>query len=199
MLSPLTCAWCDDQIPQSLVVSPGELPTPGVPFIDEWYLGAKNGRLKLVQPAVDADNVVMIALGLPVSTQHLQFFIVIAAMTRNGTAVSESAEILARVETEGPDRTSVPAVIPAKIGTSGLGDVFDDRHTVGSSGCENRLHVGDHAVQVNGHNRLCLSREFACQIVHIDHVCIGIDVDENRCRSSHRNGRDSGYGPYARQ
>src|SRR6185437_12653505 len=70
------------------------------------------------------------------------------------TAVTERVQIFEWMGRKGPDSTEGAAMSTASISAHGLCRIFDYRKTMAFGNLSNRLHVGDPASPMNGHDRL---------------------------------------------
>src|SRR4051794_31908429 len=93
-------------------------------------LDAKHGALESVEPGIKADVFVMILFLSAVNAQGGQFFRQSIVVRRQKTAVTHSAEIFGRIETETSDRAHRARSHSAFFGTDRLGGVFDERNAV---------------------------------------------------------------------
>ena len=74
------------------------------PAVEMRQLHAQHGGLQRVEPAVDADEVMVVPRLLPVVAQHPQLRGQLAVVGRDHAAVAEAAEILGRIEAQAAER-----------------------------------------------------------------------------------------------
>jgi hypothetical protein len=101
--------------------------------------------------------------------------------------VTERSEVLTRKKREASRNTERPGR-PAPIGrTDRLAGILDYRNAVLGRRGENRVHVGDQAVQVDGNDGPRLRGNGGADRARIDVEGDGVDVDQSRRRAKARN------------
>src|SRR5262249_3853349 len=108
-------------------------------------------------------------------------------------AVTEAAEVFGRIETQAAHRAERAGPLPFKLRANCLAGIFDDWHVAGGPGDgANLVHSGTLTEQVDRHDRLRSSAQFAEHLAGIEIEGLGVDINEHWRRAEPPYGAGSG-------
>ena len=139
----------------------------------------QNSRLDLVEPAVDTDSDVVVALGLAVLAHEQQALRQLFVVCKHRPTVAERGEILRRVEAEAAERPDRPGVSTPECCARRLGAVLDDGDPAVGAHFENGFGVGALPVQVHRHDRAGPLAEGAAKRIRIHRPGLRLDVAQH--------------------
>ena len=127
---------------EALPVDVGDVGTTDVPRVEPGELDREDRRLELVEAAVEAALGVDVALRRAVVAQAAQAVGQGGVVGRHGAAVSERAEVLARVEAPRAGVSEAAHRPAAVAGAVGLGGVLQHAQVVAPGDLQDRVHLG---------------------------------------------------------
>ena len=132
-----------------------------VPPVELRELPEEDRRLNRVEAGRPADQVVTVLLTLAVLPQHPDALDKHLVVRDEGTCIAEGSEVLPRIEAEGSRHPGRTRANPVAAGAMGLASVLDDREPALPGDPRDLLHVGQLAVEVDGHDRFRVLRDRA--------------------------------------
>ncbi len=191
--------WCFKRgfhkISEILAVAGSNLPAPLVPACKMREPCSQYCCLHVVQPAVDADHVVVVTDRLPVISQHDQLLIILLRPGRYCSPVAEGAEILAGIETKSAQSADAAGGSTPVPCSGCLCSIFYNRDVSLVCKLHQRLHIDHLPVKMNRHYGFCCWSDECLDSVNVKQAGVRVDIYKDRARSCHRNGR---YGRYSR-
>ena len=175
-------------------VAVGQRAPPLRPLREMNESGAEDRGLHLVEPAVDAGDLVPVAVALPAVAQPPHPRRHRRVLHHHRAAVAEGAQVLGGIKGQGADageRAHAPALVG---GPDGLAGVLDHRHAPLAAQRQQRVEVGGMSIQVHGEDRPGARCDRRRHRFRGDVQRLWIEVREHRPRPRphHREGGEGG-------
>src|SRR5262245_960252 len=177
---------------ERLTVSCGDPPPGCGPRLEPSELYPKERGLQLVEPARIAELEVAIAPTVAVMTQAAQPLGQVAAVGQDHPGVAAGAEVLGRVEREAGGIPPGPERPPRVRGADHLRRVLDHGHAVGAAELGDAIDGRRVTVQVDGDDGPRARGDGPRNPLGLERVRVRVDVDEDRGRPGHDDGRGGG-------
>jgi hypothetical protein len=149
-----------------------------VPVVDMVELDLEDGGLDAVEAAVDALDLVDVLLQGAVVGEEAGPAGEVLVVADDGPAVAVGAEVLPRVEAEGPGEPEGPGLNAPDRREMRLGAVLDHVEVMLFADVADGLDVGRLAKDVNGDDGLCLLGDLGLDLGRVD-VEVLVDVHEH--------------------
>jgi hypothetical protein len=155
-------------------------------------LHAEDRRLDRVEPAVDADHLVVVPRLHAVDAEQFQRLRDVVAGGREEAAVAGAAEVLGRIEAEAADVTEAAGAAAMPGREDRLGGILDDGHAGPAGDGQQGVHVGRPAEEVHRDDRLAAAADLPLDVGRVDEVGRRVDVGEDRHRPEAGHGAGRG-------
>src|SRR5436190_6255326 len=129
--------------------------TKSIPAVQLLQLHLEHSSLDSIHAAVPANHAVVILLRLAVIPKDPNLFIDPRVVCYDRASLTESSEVLARVETEATGVAKSTSFSTFVFRAVGLGSVLDHEQTPSAGELENRIHVGRLTKQMDRNDRFC--------------------------------------------
>ena len=143
-------------------------------------LDAQDDGLQLIQPAVVANDIVMIAFTAAVIAQHAQLIGALFAIGCDQSAITKTAQVLAGEKAEGTEVTEAAGLFVIDVCAERLCAVFNNFQTFIITQSLQSIHIDRLAEQMHGNDRPGFAGNGLLNLVEVDVKGVRIDINEHR-------------------